>query len=219
MNTDTAFSPFIGICRHRLHTDGQGVTTLAAFHGCPLHCRYCLNPQCKTSSGKWLWHSPESLYEEVRQDELYFLATEGGITFGGGEPLLQTKFIHQFREICGTQWRITVETSLHVPSSYIETIVEDIDEYIIDIKDMNPVVYQNYTQCDNKLTLDNLSLLHAYGKAKDCLIRTPLIAGFNSVDHIISSQRQLRHMGFPYVSISLSPIHHSEKLLFTLLVS
>lgn len=35
----------IGVARHRLATDGDGVTTLVAFHGCPLHCRYCLNPQ------------------------------------------------------------------------------------------------------------------------------------------------------------------------------
>ena len=39
-------APLIGICRHRLTTDGTGVTTLVAFHGCPLHCQYCLNPQC-----------------------------------------------------------------------------------------------------------------------------------------------------------------------------
>lgn len=39
-------TPLIGICRHRLATDGQGVTTLVAFHGCPLRCRYCLNEQC-----------------------------------------------------------------------------------------------------------------------------------------------------------------------------
>ena len=38
-------APIIGINRHRLTTDGEGVTTLVAFHGCPLHCKYCLNPQ------------------------------------------------------------------------------------------------------------------------------------------------------------------------------
>ena len=38
--------PFIGIDRHRLGIDGVGVTTLAAFHGCPLRCKYCLNHRC-----------------------------------------------------------------------------------------------------------------------------------------------------------------------------
>ena len=35
----------IGVVRHRLLTDGDGVTTLVAFHNCPLRCKYCLNPQ------------------------------------------------------------------------------------------------------------------------------------------------------------------------------
>ena len=43
-------TPLIGICRHRLTTDGTGVTTLVAFHGCPLCCRYCLNSQRITGS-------------------------------------------------------------------------------------------------------------------------------------------------------------------------
>ena len=37
--------PILGVNRHRLLIDGEGVTTLVAFHGCPLHCKYCLNPQ------------------------------------------------------------------------------------------------------------------------------------------------------------------------------
>ena len=36
--------PIIGISRHRLGVDGNGVTTLVAFHGCNLQCKYCLNP-------------------------------------------------------------------------------------------------------------------------------------------------------------------------------
>lgn len=86
--SEEQFVPFIGVSRHRMATDGNGVTTLAAFHGCRLGCSYCLNPQCRADDSPCLWHSPETLYEEVRADELYFLATGGGITFGGGEPLL-----------------------------------------------------------------------------------------------------------------------------------
>lgn len=42
---EKSLARIIGIARLRLSTDGDGVTTLVAFHGCPLHCRYCLNPQ------------------------------------------------------------------------------------------------------------------------------------------------------------------------------
>ena len=83
-------APIIGIERHRLTTDGQGVTTLVAFHGCPLHCRYCLNPQCLVPEGVKRRISTKQLLDEVAVDDLYFQATGGGICFGGGEPLLHT---------------------------------------------------------------------------------------------------------------------------------
>ena len=83
--------PFIGVSRHRIGVDGIGVTTLAAFHGCPLRCRYCLNPACLGSADRLYRYTPESLFEKVRIDNLYFLATGGGICFGGGEPLLTKK--------------------------------------------------------------------------------------------------------------------------------
>lgn len=77
----------IGIARHRLSTDGDGVTTLVAFHGCTLRCRYCLNPQSLGDSGRFREYSPEELYAETWIDELYFLATNGGVTFGGGRAV------------------------------------------------------------------------------------------------------------------------------------
>ena len=67
--------PLIGIARHRLTIDGEGVTTLVAFHGCPLRCKYCLNPTSLQPDGVWESYDCNQLYEEVRKDELYFLAS------------------------------------------------------------------------------------------------------------------------------------------------
>lgn len=50
MGKDKAI-PILGISRHRLKTDGEGVTTFIAFYGCPLHCKYCINPQCHITEG------------------------------------------------------------------------------------------------------------------------------------------------------------------------
>ena len=69
--------PLIGIARHRLTIDGEGVTTLVAFHGCPLRCKYCLNPTSLQPNGVWESYNCNQLYEEVRKDELYFLASCG----------------------------------------------------------------------------------------------------------------------------------------------
>ena len=68
-------APFIAINRHRLTTDGEGVTTLVGFHGCPLHCEYCLNAQCLQADGVWCRLTPGELYSEVEIDDLYFVAT------------------------------------------------------------------------------------------------------------------------------------------------
>ena len=76
-----------GISRPRLTTDGEGVTTLVAFSGCPLRCKYCLNKTCWKPDTRRLY-TPELLFEEVKIDQLYFLATHGGITLGGGERKL-----------------------------------------------------------------------------------------------------------------------------------
>ena len=56
---------FIGVNRHRIGVDGEGVTTLAAFHGCPLHCRYCLNPSCLDADARVHKFTPESLYQQL----------------------------------------------------------------------------------------------------------------------------------------------------------
>ena len=83
----------LGISRLRIGTDGNGITTLVAFHGCPLCCHYCLNPSCLDSEAKVRQLTPGDVMEELKKDELYYVATKGGVTFGGGEPLLNSSFI------------------------------------------------------------------------------------------------------------------------------
>lgn len=64
---------FCGVDRHRMGTDGNGITTLAVFHGCPLQCKYCLNPQ--TLGPRYedvVYYTPKKLYQEVKKDNLYF---------------------------------------------------------------------------------------------------------------------------------------------------
>lgn len=186
----------IGIARHRLLTDGDGVTTLAAFHGCPLRCRYCLNPQSFGREDLFKEYTPESLYREVAVDELYFLATGGGVTFGGGEPCLHPQFIADFRALCGPEWHINVETSLHVPTAHIEALLPVVDTFIIDIKDWNPEIYRRYTQQGNDLVVANLHLLAERQRQSDCFIRLPLIPEYNTEADRQASRAALEEMGF-----------------------
>lgn len=189
-------APFIGIRRHRIVTDGDGVTTLVAFHGCNLRCKYCLNPQCLSKDGIWKRFTPSSLYAEVKKDNLYFNETEGGICFGGGEPLKYVDFIKDFKALCPETWKISVETSLNVPQDDLIAVADVVDAYIIDIKDMNPSIYYAYTGTDNTVVIDNLKLLAENGRANKATIRTPLIPNYNSQSDINSSIAELKAMGF-----------------------
>ena len=186
----------IGIARHRLSTDGDGVTTLVAFHGCPLRCRYCLNPQSLGDGGRFREYSPEQLYTETRIDELYFVATNGGVTFGGGEPCLRPDFIRHFRELCGESWQINLETSLNVPADNIASLLPVVDTLIIDIKDMNPEIYRNYTGQDNSLVLANLRLIADSRRQSDCIVRIPLIPEFTTDADRDASRAALEQLGF-----------------------
>ena len=183
-----------GISRHRLTTDGEGVTTLVAFCGCPLRCKYCLN---KTSwdEGRGRHYTPEQLFEEVKIDQLYFLATHGGITFGGGEPLLQVEFIKAFREFCGLQWQIVAETSLNVPFEKVQALDSVLDGYIVDIKDMNPEIYKAYTGKDNALAIGNLEWLLKQGEPNRIMVRVPHIPEFNTDEDVVKSVECLKTMG------------------------
>lgn len=186
----------IGISRHRIATDGDGVTTLVAFYGCPLRCRYCINPQSFGEEGRFATYSPERLYREVRVDELYFLATGGGVTFGGGEPCLYPQFIMEFRKLCGSAWRINLETSLNVSTSHVEALLPVVDTLIIDIKDWNPDIYRHYTQHGNDHVVANLHLIAERQRQGDCIVRLPLIHDYNTEADRQASRKALEALGF-----------------------
>ena len=111
------------------------------------------------------------------------------------EPLLQSEFIRQFRQLCGPEWRITVETSLNVPQQNVEELISIIDNYIVDIKDMNNNIYQRYTGKNNENVLSNLRYLIGKDKAKQIVIRTPLIPSYNTEKDIDQSIELLKEMG------------------------
>lgn len=188
-------APVIGIERHRIPTDGVGVTTLVGFYGCRLRCRYCLNPQSWASDYHLRTITPEMLYEKVKIDQLYFLATHGGITFGGGEPLLYPDFILAFRQLCGPLWNLTIETSLHAPLPNLQRLAPVINDYIVDIKDMAPDIYFRYTGQPNEVVKENLQWLVNQNLTEHILVRIPHIPDFNADEDIARSKQELQRMG------------------------
>lgn len=191
----TKQAPIIGISRLRMGTDGHGIRTLVAFHGCSLSCKYCLNPRCLQPVSKEMFMSPEEIMNEIQKDELYYIATEGGITFGGGEPLRKSNFIVEIMKLGADKWNIAVETSLQVGFKDIEMVLPYIDQYIIDIKDMDPLTYKSYTGANNSIVKRNIKLLIDYGFADKIVCRIPLIPRYNDVQAQEKSKEELVQMG------------------------
>lgn len=186
----------LGFDRHRIGVDGEGVTTLVALRECPLKCRYCINDECHSVPERPLCYNASQLVERCRIDNLYFLATNGGICVGGGEPLLHPQFICELREQMPEEWRLTLETSLNVPRRTVERLADIIDAWIIDVKDMNPTIYRSYTDCSNERVADNLRLLAERGLQSKCVLRLPLIPDYNTDADRDASEQMLRQMGY-----------------------
>ena len=208
--------PLLNITRHRLGIDGQGVTTLVAGASCPLKCRYCINHNI-LKRNKSVPVTAKELYERVRIDDLYYRATGGGITFGGGESLLQAAFFASFREICKDAWRLCAETSLAVPQDTVALAEKSIDEFIVDCKDMDPVIYHAYTGGDEKLMEDNLRFLLKKAGPERVVVRVPLIPEYNTEEKREQSVDKLKELGvtrldiFSYVRRDESTEHPGDK--------
>lgn len=140
--------------------------------------------------------SAEELYASLKIDNLYFQATGGGVCFGGGEPLLHADFIAKFRMLCGNRWHITAETSLNIPTEQLAIAVNAVDDFIIDVKDMNPEIYARYTGSDPHLVRENLLLLKQIAAPKLIKLRVPLIPHFNTPADVARSITTLQNMGF-----------------------
>lgn len=184
------------ISPRRMGSDGEGVTTLVALSGCPLSCAYCINPQCKRPSVRDLNVTATDVVRLCMPDNLYFLATGGGITIGGGEPLMHPQFVHEMRADMPEGWTMNMETSLGVPLSHLTQVIDDVSLFVIDVKDMNADIYHAYTNHNQQQLIANLELLAERGMQGKCIIRLPLIHGYSTIDDIQASQRRLSDMGF-----------------------
>lgn len=187
--------PSIGYDRLRMETDGEGVTTLVCAQGCPLRCKYCINPESSRDCGRPRHiFTPESLYQTVKIDSLYFLATGGGIMFGGGEPLLYADFMEEFA-LLAPDWKIYCETSLWVNPRQVEKAARFVDHFMVDIKDTDPEIYRSYTGKAFDRARENLRLLLSLVGAEKITVRLPLIPDFNTDTHRDRSEALLREWG------------------------
>ena len=179
----------MNISRHRMCTDSKGISTLVTLYGCPLKCEYCINDYCHDENTNTYILSGEELADILRIDDMYFRMSNGGITFGGGEPLLYADDILDFVLWDMPEgWKVTIETSLNVEWDKVECLAEIVDYWIIDIKDMNPEIYERYTKMGNEKVIYNLKKLSSIIGKEKIKVRVPNIPGYNTENDVVRSK-------------------------------
>lgn len=158
--------------------DGEGLRYALFLAGCPLRCVYCHNPdtweRCAGTD-----YAPEALLSKIRRYKPYFLAGGGGVTFSGGEPLLQSEQIVALGKLLKAEGiGYAIDTSGCVPLS--EAVCEAIrlaDQVILDIKFFTEEDYRRYTGGSLSLVLEFLSYL--VKEKKRITLRTVIVPSLN----------------------------------------
>ena len=105
-------------------------------------------------------------------------------------------FIKEFRDICNPKWNIAIETTLNYSKEILDTLIDCVDYFIIDIKDLSKDVYKAYTSKDNVLVIENLKYIAKLQLQKNCIIKIPQIPNYNFEYQIEASISKMKQMGF-----------------------
>ena len=167
---------------------------------CALYCP----ADARRISGKE--YSVDELLDEVLGDLSFYKSSGGGVTFSGGECMLQTDFLEEILKKCKENAVHTaVDTAGHVPYERFEKISPYTDLFLYDVKCFDSTKHRHYTGVGNELILENLGRLLA--EAKSVWIRIPIITGVNdTVDEMKKIKSFLYSRGRPE-KIELLPYH------------
>jgi pyruvate formate lyase activating enzyme len=122
--------------------------------------------------------APE-LFAEIQKDTPFYDTSKGGVTFSGGEPLMQVEFLIEVLKLCGKQdIHRAVDSTGHASHETLMSVARQTDLFLFDLKMMDSNKHKKYTGVSNHLILDNLR--HLAQKEIDLIIRIPLIPGINN---------------------------------------
>jgi pyruvate formate lyase activating enzyme len=109
-----------------------------------------------------------------------FWGSQGGVTFGGGEPLFQAEFLLAVLAICRSNYMHTaVETSAQTNTSVLMEVLKRTDVMFIDIKHMDSAAHRSKTGAGNELILQNIEAVASAGWDGRLIIRVPIVPGYN----------------------------------------
>lgn len=143
--------------------DGPGIRYVVFMQGCKLRCLYCHNPETWDLNGESIQISPQQLIEKIEKYKSYF-GEDGGVTFSGGEPLLQPEFLLECLKICKEKGIHTVLDTAGVGFGDYDEILSYVDLVILDIKAVEANDYKKITGQDIKYFKEFINACNKHNK-------------------------------------------------------
>lgn len=197
------------IKRYAIH-DGPGIRVTCFLQGCPLSCWWCHNPE----SLRKLGYADEAVTRmsvarvlaEVEKDRVFMEETGGGVTFSGGEPLMQPDFLIALLRACRDRGLHTVvDTSGHAPTEVFQQVLPEADLFLYDLKILEDGAHQRFAGVSNQLILNNLRTLAAAGRP--VVIRFPVVPGHTDGQDNLDALGDLVLDLVPSAPVHLLPYH------------
>jgi pyruvate formate lyase activating enzyme len=182
------------IKRYAIH-DGPGIRVTFFMKGCPLDCWWCHNPEGKSScritipridrigekeftteEQVGMEYTPEEIVLRAERDRVFMDHSGGGVTFSGGEPLLQHGFLLETLTLLKSNgFHTTVDTSGYAPPEALMSVRPVTDLFLYDLKHIDSEIHEKYTGVPNDLIVSNLDMLLESGA--EVMLRIPVIPG------------------------------------------
>lgn len=188
--------------------DGPGLRTIVFLNGCALRCKFCHNPEMFKIGD--LNTTPQELLKKIKRYKPYYNRNNGGVTFSGGDPLLQTEFLISVCKLLKNEnIHVAIDTS-GVGTGDYNTLLDYVDLIIFDVKSTTKEGFLELTGGDFQKIFDFLKI--ANSKNKKFWVRQVIIPGVNdNKEYILSLRNFVRKHIKNVEKIELLPFHNMAK--------
>ncbi len=170
--------------------DGPGIRTTVFLKGCPLACMWCHNPEGQSREPQEMQgpsgsrmvgteYTSMQLADLLNRQSPIFKKNEGGVTFSGGEPLMQAKFIAEVIDRLNDV-HVLLDTSGFGNESDLRMLLPRLNLVYYDLKLIDARNHRIYTGVDNQIILHNLQVINE--SRLPLVIRVPLVPGVTDTD-------------------------------------
>jgi pyruvate formate lyase activating enzyme len=183
--------------------DGPGIRSTVFAVGCPLRCRWCANPELVYCDFEETGYTiaAEELTSKLLRDKAFYDRSDGGVTFSGGEPVLQAEFFVDVAErLKAASVHVALDTSGYIKWEKLAPLVSTVDLVLYDIRLMSNEMHIEYTETDNQPILENARKIAETGT--EMIVRLILIPGINDTEReLVGRLEFIRGLGVKRVDL------------------